>query len=178
MVDGGVNRTPSRRSRHRRDLTNGDFSYIIKNGTTGNIQKAPPLLICSRKLLRSGRDKGSSSSQGKLQFSSVPMCRRCVIVPYPYRFFWQPSALGAVTERFGWSRKKRGSAAFHLLEFTVKNPSSPQLSYTMFSSRFIRPAASTFARATPRPIITNTPSIASRFFTTSSPKMTVHNIAT
>ncbi|EAA33027.3 thioredoxin-domain-containing protein [Neurospora crassa] len=48
----------------------------------------------------------------------------------------------------------------------------------MFSSRFIRPAASTFARATPRPIITNTPSIASRFFTTSSPKMTVHNIAT
>ncbi|CCC11701.1 unnamed protein product [Sordaria macrospora k-hell] len=41
----------------------------------------------------------------------------------------------------------------------------------MFSSRFIRPAV---ARATPRPIITNTPSIASRFFTTSSPRMTVH----
>ncbi|KAK1776014.1 thioredoxin [Copromyces sp. CBS 386.78] len=44
----------------------------------------------------------------------------------------------------------------------------------MFSSRFIRPAVSNITRATSRPITTN----ASRFFTTSSPKMTVHNIAT
>lgn len=179
-ADGGVKRVPPAKTLFASSAGSDKWrlSYIIK---FGNIEKAPPIASTAPVSFLHHCKWARAAGQPRQVGVELPI--RCLrdklyrTVPLGSHGHRQCShsafslvVVCLVTKKLSLS----------LFAFYRKKPLFPSHtpSYTMFSSRFIRPAASTFARATPRPLITNTPSIASRFFTTSSPKMTVHNIAT